>query len=178
MASYSSALPPLPFPILILLLVLNRWRTGRDGDTASSGSHLPVCRQNGGKKQISRQAELCPSWAVPLTPSLAPQLACRGSSAPCWPRSSDCADSQRQSTAELKDPSSYLKASQNDYLREMFASFKFRFKVHLGRCGVGSAQFTVHASLLASCILLQVWRKERDAEQELFSMHLCGEKNR
>lgn len=132
MASYSSDLPPLPSPIFILGLVLNWWRTRCNGDAASSGSSLPACRPNGGKKEISRQAELLLSWAIPPSPSPASQLACRGSSAPCWPPSLDCADSQWQSTAELKNPSSYLKASQNDYLREMFASFELRFTSALG----------------------------------------------
>lgn len=103
---------------------------------------LPADRLEG-KKEISRQAEPCPFWAIPVTPSLASQLACRGSSSPCWPCSLDCSNSQWQSTAELKDASSCLTAPQNDCLREMFTSFEVSFC--LGKCGVGSAPFTVHA---------------------------------
>lgn len=116
------------------------------------------------KKPISWRAELGPSRAVPLT-------LWAGSSAPAWPRSLGCAGSQCQSTAELEGPASYLEASENGYLREMFASFKFRFTSALG---VASAQFTVPASLLASCVFLQVWRKEWDAEENLVFMHLHG----
>lgn len=58
MALYSPGLPPLPFPILILLLI-SWWRTRCTGETAPLGPSLPACWQDRGKKEISIQAELC-----------------------------------------------------------------------------------------------------------------------
>jgi len=43
-----------------------------------------------------------------------------------------------------------------------------RFQSVLGRYGAGSAQYW------QGCALLQMWRKGRDAEQELFSVHFSG----
>lgn len=76
-ALYSPGLPSLPFPILILLLILNRWRTRCTGETSSLGPSLPACWQNRGKKEISIQAELCLCRHIPPTPSPASQLDCR-----------------------------------------------------------------------------------------------------
>jgi len=85
----------------------------------------------------------------------------------------DCADSQCQSTAQLKGPSSYLKASQIDYLREFSATFESGFI----KCTWVDTVSVLHSSLsMQVCILLQVWRKGHDAEQELLFMHLLGGK--
>lgn len=85
------------------------------------------------------------------------------------PRSLDHAGSQWQSIAELWGPSCHLTAwFAFGYLKEMRATFEFRFVSALGRCGAGSA--------LYRHVVWQAWRRGGDAEQELVSMHLCGEK--
>lgn len=43
-----------------------------------------------------------------------------------------------------------------------------RFQSVLGRYGASSAQYW------QGCALLQMWRRGRDAEQELFSVHFSG----